>query len=84
MNVMSSMDIQIVQDKMNECFEELKFWTEYALPKDGETWEKKSCGKGMCSMGYSLGVGVNKVDTSKRLDWGTCVQIKCGCLVRVD
>lgn len=84
MSIISNIDINIAQIQMNEIFEELTFWTNYVLPKDGETWEKKPCGKCLCSMGHSLGAGVHKVDFSKRLDWGTCVQIKCGCLVKVD
>lgn len=51
------------------------------LPKDGEIWEKKPCPRGICSMGWSLGVCTVEIDKSKRLSWGTKEQIECGCLI---
>ena len=53
------------------------------LPKHNEVCEKKPCGKGTCSMGWSLGVGIYLVDRTRALDWGTEEQIKCGCLQKV-
>jgi hypothetical protein len=53
------------------------------LPKNTELWEKLPCPKGSCSTGWSLGVGIHKVDAASGFSWGTIRQIECGCLREV-
>ena len=76
-------EIMNVREGVNKLLDDLEYWVERSMPKNGETWEKKICCRPICSMGHSLGVGVHTVDTSTGFDWGTPEQIRCGCLVKL-
>jgi hypothetical protein len=60
---------------------ELKLAHNIILPKEGEIWTKKRCGKGRCATGWSLGIGTYTIK-GDGLDWGTLDQIHCGCLFK--
>ncbi|ANS04910.1 hypothetical protein [uncultured Mediterranean phage] len=77
-----SKELSVCKSTNNRLKEELKIAHKILLPKHGETWEKKPCGKGLCSVGWSLGAGTYKIDTDSGMDWGTLHQIECGCLIR--
>jgi len=80
---MRSYERNQTREDILKLLDDLEFWISRSLPKNGETWEKKPCSKGLCRCGHSLGVGIHKVDFSKNLDWGGEQQIKCGCLIRI-
>lgn len=58
-----------------------KLW-EAVRPKVGEVWEKKPCAKGLCSIGWSFGVGVVTIKDDRN-SYGDPHHIVCGCLVKV-
>lgn len=53
------------------------------LPKHGEVWEKLPTSCGACSVGWSLGNGIHRVNKHSNMDYGTLHQILHGSLRKI-